>query len=274
MITSQPAPFSWRAPPLVLATLIVHMSAICLAFIVPQAWPWLLAAVAANHLVLTSCVLFPRSSLLGPNIVRLPADAARRGEVALSFDDGPDPDVTPQVLELLDRSNAKASFFCIGEKALEHPALVREIVRRGHSVENHSYRHPVGFAFYGPVRLRREIDAAQSALHATAGQAPGFFRAPAGFRSPFLDWVLATRGLRYASWTRRGFDTVTQSPERVLARLTHNLAAGDVLLLHDGCSLGQTDQRPILKVLPALLERLSARNLRAVSLPIAFAHDA
>src|SRR5204862_2263432 len=136
-------------------------------------------------------------ALLGPNIVRLPEAAARRGEVVLTFDDGPDPDVTPHVLELLDRYRMKASFFCIGEKAAAFPAIVKDIARRGHSVENHSNRHSYAFAFYGVSRLRHEVETAQSIVGQITGRAPEFFRAPAGFRSVLLDPVLAKRGLRY-----------------------------------------------------------------------------
>jgi peptidoglycan/xylan/chitin deacetylase (PgdA/CDA1 family) len=190
--------------------------------------------------------------------------------VSLNFDDGPDPDVTPRVLDLLDRHHARASFFCVGEKAAAHPEIVREIARRGHSVENHSHRHPNAFAFYGMRGLRREVDAAQSVIARITGRPPMFFRAPAGFRSPLLDPVLAATGLRYASWTRRGFDTVDGNAAAVLKRLTRGLAAGDVLLLHDGGRARTSAGEPVvLAVLPALLERLAAAGLKSVPLPAA-----
>jgi peptidoglycan/xylan/chitin deacetylase (PgdA/CDA1 family) len=222
--------------------------------------------LGANHLVLFCAVLWPRGRLLGPNLVRLPSAAARRREISLTFDDGPDPEVTPRVLELLDRYQAKASFFCIGEKAAAQPELVKEIARRGHSVENHSYHHHRAFALFGISRLRREVDAAQTTLASITGRPPVFFRAPAGFRNPLLDPVLASRGLRYVSWTRRGFDAVSADPRRILRRLTRELAAGNVLLMHDNAPV-------VLAVLPALLEQLSTRDLKAVSLVSACADD-
>jgi len=203
---------------------------------------------------------------LGPNLVRLPAPAVRRREISLTFDDGPDPEVTPRVLELLDRYQAKASFFCIGEKAAAHPELVKEIARRGHSVENHSYHHYNAFAFFSISKLRREVDAAQEAVAAITGRSPAFFRAPAGFRSPLLDPVLASRGLRYVSWTRRGFDAVSGNSTRILRELTRGLAAGDVLLMHDRVPV-------VLSVLPALLEQVAAQGLKAVSLASACADE-
>jgi peptidoglycan/xylan/chitin deacetylase (PgdA/CDA1 family) len=255
-------PRPWRPTPLVGASLLVH--AVCVAAFVadPADWPWILATLAANHLLLTAAVLSPRARLLGPNVNRLPDPAARRREVALTFDDGPDPELTPRILELLDRHHAKASFFCVGQKATAHPAIVREIVRRGHSVENHSYRHSPAFACFGIARMSREIDLAQQVVSGIAGRAPSFFRAPAGFRSPMLDFVLARRGLQYVSWTRRGFDSARSDRGRVLERLTRGLAAGDVLLLHDSSPV-------VLEVLPALLDALAARGLKSVALPSA-----
>lgn len=261
----------WRPAPALGATLALHAAGAAALVAVPAWWPWILGGLAANHFALGTAVLFPRASVLGPNIVRLPPGASARGEVSLTFDDGPDPEVTPRVLDLLDRWQAKASFFCIGSKACAYPALVREIVRRGHSVENHSYSHPHAFAFYGLAGLRRQIQAAQAAIADAAGAAPRFFRAPAGFRSPLLDPLLARRGLRYVSWTRRGYDTVSSDPAAVLARLATGLAAGDVLLLHDGCRRRAPGGELLVPtVLAALLEQLAQRGLRSVPLPAAF----
>ena len=269
MMFARHAP-AWRPAPFVLTSLILHLAGLIALIPRPEVWPWILGVLAGNQLALIAAVLWPRGRLLGPNLLRLPESAARRGQVALTFDDGPDPVVTPQVLELLHRYQAKASFFCIGEKAAAHPALVMEIARRGHSVENHSHRHPRAFALYGFFRLRREVDLAQSVIAGITGRPPGFFRAPAGFRSPFLDAVLVQRGIRHVSWTRRGLDAASRHPLRVLQRLLRGLAAGDVLLLHDG-SHARTDAGVplVLAVLPALLEQLAARGLESVSLPTA-----
>lgn len=258
---------AWHPAPAIHVTLALHAAGVLTLAIQPSLWAWVVIALAANHLILSIAVFFPRGDLLGPNITRLPPEAAARGEIALTFDDGPDPEVTPQVLDLLDRNRMKASFFCIGEKAAAFPEIVREIVRRGHSVENHSSCHSYAFAFCGPSRLGREVDAAQSTIGGITGRAPGFFRAPAGFRNPFLDPVLAKRALLYVSWTRRGFDTVCRDPGVVLSKLTRGLAAGDILLLHDGNAARTAQGQPIvLAVLPLLLERLGAYRLASVAL--------
>ena len=125
----------WRPTPLLQATVALHAGVLGLIAMQPTLWPWGLGALAANHLVLTAAGLWPRSRCLGPNWVRLPPGAAP-GHIAITIDDGPDPEVTPQVLDLLDRFDALASFFCIGASAQRHPELCREIVRRGHAVED------------------------------------------------------------------------------------------------------------------------------------------
>jgi len=246
--------------PAIRFSILLHVAGVVFFVLDRDLWPWVAAALVANHLVLAAGVFLVRGRLLGPNINRLPAHAIAHQEVCLTFDDGPHPEWTPRVLELLERYQAKASFFCIGERAGAYPEIVREIVRRGHSVENHSYRHSHAFALYGISLMRRDIEKAQATVTAITGRAPQFFRAPAGFRSPLLDFVLARMGLRYVSWTRRGLDTIRSDPARVLARSTSGLAAGDVLLLHDSAP-------DSLAVLPALLEQLAARGLKCVSLP-------
>lgn len=229
----------------------------------PSRWPAVLGLVAANQLVVTVAGLLPRCALLGPNLTRLPDHA--EGQVALTFDDGPDPSVTPRVLDLLDRHDARASFFCIGRLVESHPGLAREIQARGHRIENHSFRHSNAFAFLGPARLRSELQRAQDAIGSTVGRTPRLFRAPAGVRNPWVDFVLVRLGLRLVSWTRRGFDTVSRAPSRVTSRLVRGLAAGDILLLHDGaCALDAAGRPVVLEALPGLLAELDRRGLRSV----------
>lgn len=257
----------WRPTPLVGATLGLHAAAAGVLVARPDLWPWAVGGLAANHLVVATSGLWPRSHLLGPNWTQLPAAAARAGQVAITIDDGPDPAVTPRVLDLLDAHGGVATFFCIGERAARHADLCREIVRRGHAVENHSQRHRHNFSLLGPRGFARELAAAQDTLTAITGERPRFFRAPAGLRNPFLDPVLHREDLILASWTRRGFDTREGDPQRVLARLTRNLAGGDILLLHDShCATTPAGQPVILDVLPPLLARLAAAGLRPVTL--------
>ena len=231
-------------------------------------WPLFVSALAVDHLILMFASLWPQSTLLGPNIRRLPSAASSSGEVALTLDDGPDPQTTPKILDILETRGAQASFFCVGRRAEENPELVAEIARRGHRVENHSYRHSNAFCLFPPGAMRRDIQRAQKVLHQCTGAWPAYFRAPAGLRNPWANLVLTRLGLRLVSWTRRGYDTVSDDWRRVQERLTAGLSAGDVLVLHDGGSAGSREGRPVvLEVLPRLLDELESRGLKAVAIP-------
>jgi len=267
MLASNLKPNRWKPSPLLGATAFVHAGAAAYWLARPQSWPWMLGTLIANHLVLGGASLWPRSRLLGSNWTSLPRDAAMRGAVAVTIDDGPDPELTPRVLDLLDEHAAKATFFCIGERVSRYPALVREAVRRGHAIENHSQRHLNYFSVLGPRAMAREVDGAQEQISAVTGQPPRFFRAPAGLRNPFLDPVLARRDLQLASWTRRGFDTLNRQAGAVLRSLTRGIRAGDILLLHDGHAGRTPSGSPlILEVLPRLLQGLESAGLTAVTL--------
>ena len=207
----------------------------------------------------------PRSQLLGPALHRLPQPGSR---VALTFDDGPDPAATPQVLDLLAAAGVTASFFCVGRHAQRHPALLRRIAAEGHGVENHSQTHPYHFACLVGSGLRREVEDAQSALADIAGCAPTWFRAPMGLRNPLLDPALHRAGLHLASWSRRGYDTRCGTPDTVLSRLSRHVTPGEVLLLHDGNCASTTNGTPVvLAVLPRLLAHLREHGITPVKLP-------
>jgi len=258
----------WRPTRTVAASMVLHAAAFVAVIAGPPetVW-WALAAVAADHGFMGVLGLWPRSTWLGPNLTRLPQAAAARGEIALTFDDGPDPEVTPRVLDLLDAHGARATFFCIAERAIAAPELVREIVRRGHLVENHSRGHRATFPMLGLGGIRREIASAQASLTDITGHAPRFFRPPAGLRNPLLDPVLHDLGLKLVSWTRRGYDTNRSNADEVGQLLLRRLAAGDILLMHDGHSARTEKGVPVvLEVLPRVLAAARAAGLKPVTL--------
>ncbi len=250
----------WQPSPFVWGSAVLHGGLFGLIALDPPTWPWALGTLVADHAVLAAAGMWPRSRLLGPNLRELPAGAAARGEIALTFDDGPDPEITPRVLDLLDAAGAKGSFFVVGERADRHSRLVIEMAHRGHAVENHTFAHSPHFPWYGVRRLTRELAHAGRLIESLTGRRPRFFRPPAGLRSPLLDPVLATLELSLVSWTRRGFDAVRKDPERVWQRLAPAVRPGAILLLHDG-----PGQRAVLEVLPRVLAEVDARGLSAVA---------
>jgi peptidoglycan/xylan/chitin deacetylase (PgdA/CDA1 family) len=244
-----------RPAPFIVVSVLLHVAALAIAIVSPRRWHLALAAVIANHIGIVIACLLPRSALFGRNVRRLPS----RDAVAITFDDGPDPAITPAVLDVLEKFGAKATFFCIGRKAEAHPELIAAIRAGGHDVENHSYGHPNLFALFSPENMLREIVAAQDAIERTAAVRPRFFRTPAGFQNPWLFPVMKRAGVTLISWTRRGFDTVTTDPDRVAARLTRNLRAGDILVLHDRVPV-------VLEALPRVLEEIQKKGLRTATL--------
>jgi peptidoglycan/xylan/chitin deacetylase (PgdA/CDA1 family) len=219
-------------------------------------WHVGLPFMVATHLAFWWGVLWPRSGLYSPVLVRLPTTQHR---VWLTIDDGPSAE-TPAVLDLLDVHSAKATFFVVGERAQARPELVREIVRRGHTLGNHSATHPSAwFWALGPRRMEHEITRTQGILQDITGITPRWFRAVVGFANPFVSAPLKRHGLARVAWTARGFDAVIADPHRVLALIERQLRPGAIVLLHEGAAHGRN-----IETLDLVLQRLQALGYRSV----------
>ena len=267
MHTTAPLPTPWRPSPLIVLSIALHLAALVAIVADPPGWRAPAVVIVANHMLLTAIGLWPRSTLLGANWTRLPDAARLRNEVAITFDDGPDPEVTPKILELLEAHRVHATFFCIGSRVAAHPELCRDMIRRGHAIENHSTTHRWHFSLLGFRGMERELEGGQRAVTTATGQAPLFFRAPAGLRNPLLEAALARAGLKLATWTRRGFDTRDRDADAVLRRLVRNLGRGDILAIHDGNAARTKSGEPVvLVVLPKLIAAIRDAGLRPVTL--------
>ncbi len=215
------------------------------------------ALFVAVGLVFTFGTLRPASRLFGPLQCELPATQAARGEVWLTFDDGPDPVTTPLLLESLARHGVRAGFFLIGEKARRHPELVRAIAAAGHLIGNHSQSHPAGrFWSLLPATMWAEIAGCQQTLTDLLGSPPTLFRPPVGHHNPFVAAPLQALGLSMILWNCRGFDAVSRDSAAVRRRLEAGLKPGAIVLLHEG-------RADAVELLEGVLQSLSDRNLRA-----------
>ena len=163
--------------------------------------------------------------------------------IALTFDDGPNPAVTPALLDLLDAHGASATFFQIGIHIRSFPELVREVLRRGHTIGNHTDTHP-RLTFLPSDQIQHELSACAVAFQDATGVATPWMRPPFGFRGPQL--TRALRQLNPASrvvmWSISGRDWRTQPAERVINRL-QRVKGGDIVLLHDGDHRSQEGNR-------------------------------
>lgn len=186
--------------------------------------------------------------------------------VALTFDDGPDPQVTPQILDLLKAHGAKATFFVIGRHVEQHPDLARRIVAEGHELGNHTDGHSRLFNFWLAPAMHREIERASERIRRIAGVTPRWFRPPVGLKNPQL--ILATRplALDVVLWSLHARDTLQADSARIAARVLARIRAGDIVDLHDGHDApGQHRPQTIIAV-GHILAGLQARGLRAVTL--------
>ena len=177
------------------------------------------------------------------------------GRVALTFDDGPDPVLTPKVLDILDARSVRATFFMIGREAERHPALVREAVQRGHLVGNHTYSH--GDLVRAARRLlHEEIDRGRTVLEDITGTLVAFLRPPRG-NMDVRGLVHAIRmGMTVALWSVDSRDWARNGPESIRQAIRRaRVRAGDVLLLHD-------DYPETVAALPAILGDLTNSALR------------
>jgi peptidoglycan-N-acetylglucosamine deacetylase len=171
----------------------------------------------------------PSAELFGPTLCRVPG----RQSLALTFDDGPNPAITPRLLDLLDRHEARATFFLVGKHVRAAGALAREIAARGHTLGNHTDSHP-SLLWLSPRRIRDELERCEEAIAEATGRRAAWMRPPYGFRGPQLDGVVRRGGWSgVAMWSLTGYDWKPQPAERMIERL-RRARPGDIVLMHDG----------------------------------------
>ena len=173
------------------------------------------------------------------------------GLIALTFDDGPDPEITPLVLDTLDEAGARGTFFMVGEQVKKHPAVARLVHERGHCIGNHSMTHCSMFLMPRDG-VGREIDSAQKALGDAAGTEPEFFRPPYGMFDFTTADAVRRRGLSMVLWTVLSGDYSDDLPENIVKTVEPFIRPGAIMVFHDTESGGG-------KELPGIIRQIGAR---------------
>lgn len=186
--------------------------------------------------------------------------------VALTFDDGPHPTHTREVLEILRAHDAKATFFVIGKKAEANPDVIREIAAAGHDIGVHTYSHDRLLNMRPESQIEEEIEKTTALIEMLTGRRPTLFRPPVGFTSPRITIVVRWLGINVVGWSLRAYDGMRGlDPEVVVSRIAPRLAHGSIVLLHD--AFENRDGRPSsIDALAAILATMKARELEAVTI--------
>lgn len=153
--------------------------------------------------------------------------------VALTFDDGPDADSTPRVLDLLKRYDVRATFFVVGEQARQNPELIHRMVAEGHTVAGHSYYHLPQSTLWSSQRYTEELFRCNDVVARLTGLRMRLYRPPFGVTNPPIARAVKNLGLIPVGWSVRSLDTMTKDTDRVVDRVMRGLRGGDVILLHD-----------------------------------------
>jgi peptidoglycan/xylan/chitin deacetylase (PgdA/CDA1 family) len=204
----------------------------------------------------------PNSRLFGPVIGRGPADPV----AYLTFDDGPNPGVTERVLEVLEQEQVPATFFMVGKHVERHPGTALAVALEGHEIGNHTYSH-IKLHRVGPRRARDEIRFAHRTIAAVTGYTPRSFRAPHGYRSPFVAGATAPYGYRSFGWTFGVWDSDCPGVARIRSRVRQQLTPGAIVLLHDGDGYDPAGERwQTAAALPGIIRDIRAAGYRFGSL--------
>lgn len=197
----------------------------------------------------------PQSSVLVPTLWHGPRN---RPKIALTFDDGPDPELTPRVIQVLSTAGVRATFFCIGQKLDACPQVADQLLAAGHELGNHSYEHSPLLNFAGPIAMGAEIERGAHAVRAAGGPPTPLYRPPIGLKNPPLSRVAHRLGLRVVTWSLHSRDTRLTDAGRVAKRVLERVRGGDIVLFHDNRAV-------CVDALPAILDGLAAQGLECVT---------
>lgn len=186
-----------------------------------------------------------------------------KNQIAITFDDGPNSEYTLQVLSLLKRYDAKATFFCIGQNIKTNPELLKRIITEGHVIGNHTNTHNENFGFLKEENVVTELLEANAIIKKVTGFEPKLFRPPFGVTNPSIKKAIKRVGLQSIGWSIRTLDTTSKSRQSIIKSIKRNVKIGDVILLHD------TSEKSI-EILEQLLVFLKEQQIESVTIPTLF----
>ncbi|HTD83853.1 MAG TPA: polysaccharide deacetylase family protein [Gemmatimonadaceae bacterium] len=190
-----------------------------------------------------------------------------RKVVALTFDDGPNPDATPLILDTLHEKGVRATFFILGSHAERWPELVRRISHEGHQIGNHGYFHRK-LQFKSPFYVSRDIRLGIRAIKRAGAPAPRYFRAPHGFRSPWTTPIASSYGERTVGWSLGVWDSDRPGVDEIVRRTLEGVEPGSIVLLHDGDGYNPDgDRMQTAAALPLIIDRLKEQGYEFATLP-------
>lgn len=225
---------------------------------------WVLIALAVLGVALLVRAAFIYIPGFDP-LFRVPWRGPKTGRrMAITFDDGPNGAFTQQVLALLERHQAKATFFMIGQNVDRQPDLARQVARAGHAVGSHTYSHQKLHAV-SLAQAAGEIERGHAALVAAGLPDQRLFRAPHGLKTFSVVRHLAAKGLRLVAWTAGVFDTDCPRADVIARRARRFVRPGAILLLHDGKF--EHDRRPMVEALAEILQTAAQRRIALVTIP-------
>ncbi|MGN6367862.1 MAG: polysaccharide deacetylase family protein [Phycisphaerae bacterium] len=224
------------------------------------------AGILSGGALLAYSVFMPRCQFWAPVIRSIPD----RETVALTFDDGPHPDFTPRILDILAQHHAHATFFVIGRYAKQHPDLIQRIANEGHTLGNHTLDHDRFGVNQKRDYWRTQIHETQRIVADITGQPPVLFRSPMGFKTGHIARAAKEARLPFVGWSVRSLDTRPLSAQKLVDRVLARTAGHDIILLHDGIEPNRTShtasQQNTVDALPVILEGLADKKLRPLSL--------
>jgi peptidoglycan/xylan/chitin deacetylase (PgdA/CDA1 family) len=172
-----------------------------------------------------------RAAIFLPSVSSLPH--ASKKNILITFDDGPHPEITPQILKILKQAQATAIFFCVGKNMDRYPDIVKQIVAEGHLIANHSYNHSNLIGIYSTEKVKAEILQTEETIIKQVGSSLKLYRPPFGVTNPNIAKAVSVLNMKVIGWNKRSFDTVSKTKEEVLKRITPDLKNGDIVLFHD-----------------------------------------